>query len=83
MSQASSDNNITRDRAATAAAQVLQSEGGKVLLEYLRQQTECRSNMPADAKDGQQTALFMAFQEGEKNLYREINQLIKKGRGNE
>jgi len=28
-------------------------------------------------------AMYMAFQEGEKNLYREIEQLIRKGRGDE
>jgi len=76
------DNN-QREQAEAAAAKLLQTTEGQTLMAFLRQQTIDRPNFPAQSQDGQQMAMYMAFQEGEKNLYREIEQLIRKGRGDE
>lgn len=68
-----------RQRAAWAAAKLLNTEDGKVLLDYLRDQTIEKPNMPSQAADGHSLAIMMAHQEGEKNLYRLIESLIKTG----
>jgi len=66
-------------KAAIAAAQLLQTEQGKTLMDFLEKRTIRQVNFP-EAKDGQSMAMFMAHQEGEKNLYRYIEMLITKGR---
>lgn len=69
-------------KAAIAAAKLLQTEQGEILMEYLRNHTERRSNLPQSASDGQMMAILMGHQEGEKNLYRHLEQLINKGTKN-
>jgi len=76
------DNN-QREQAEAAAAKLLQTTEGQTLMAFLRQQTMDRPNLPSQSQDGQQMAMYMAFQEGKKSLYREIEQLIRKGRGDE
>lgn len=52
---------------------------GQEVLEAIRLKTEARTTMPPQAVDGQGAALFMAFREGENNLYRWILSMIRKG----
>jgi len=66
-------------KAAIAAAQILQTEQGKVLMNFLEKKTVHQSNLPSSAADGQSMAMLMAHLEGEKNLFRYIKLLIKKG----
>jgi len=70
------------ERAAIAAAAILQTDNGKILMEHLRNHTEARSNLPQSAPDGQMMAILMGHQEGEKNLYRYLEQLITRGTKN-
>lgn len=72
------DKNITH-----IAAKVLNTADGKALMDHLRKHTIERPNMPSQASDGQSIAIFMAYQEGEKNLYRYMEKLIKQGEKNE
>jgi hypothetical protein len=65
-------------KAAIAAAKLLNTENGKVLMDFLEKRTVHQPNFP-DASDGQKMAIFMAHQEGEKNLFRYIKSLIEKG----
>lgn len=58
---------------------VFNTEGGKKVLEHLRQRTEEKPTMPQAAGDGQSLAMMMALREGENNLYRYIKSVIKIG----
>lgn len=52
---------------------------GQEVLEHLRKQTVDRSTMPNVAADGNAMAMLMSLREGENNLYRQIDRLIKTG----
>jgi len=69
-------------KAAIAAAQILQTEQGQVLMDFLEKKTVHQSNLPSTAADGQSMAMLMAHLEGEKNLFRYMKLLIKKGEQN-
>jgi hypothetical protein len=72
-------NKTEYDKAAIAAAQILQTENGKILMEHLKNHTVYRTNLPSQAPDGQAMAILMGHLEGEKNLYWYLEQLILKG----
>lgn len=71
---------ISADSAAKCAAAIFSSDEGKTLLQYLRQDTIEQPNLPSQAMDGIGMGYLMSVLEGEKNLCRKIERLIKKGK---
>lgn len=68
------------DRAAIAAAQILQTEQGKFLIAHLRKLTIEKGSIPQQAPDGVAMGMILAYSEGERDLVRKIEQLIERGR---
>lgn len=60
-----------------AAKRLFSTKDGEVFIEALRARTVLRPVFPSNGGDGQTIAMLMALREGENNLFRYIEMLLK------
>lgn len=70
---------MKKEEAGKLAVSIFNTQQGKDFLEYLRQESIEKTSVPEQACDGHAMSLLMSFNEGEKNMVRRIERLIKIG----